>query len=791
MIKNYFKIAWRNLLQHKGLSFINIFGLAIGMAFFIIVGLWIKYETSFDDFQVNKDRIALVKKHALFNSEKSTWTATPLPLHDELEKNYPEVEYAARMDWGGGHSLIVGDKKLNKEGTYVDPAFLKMFTFPLVRGSIDKALSDPNSIVLTQSLATTLFGRENPVGKIIRLDNQHDVMVSAIVKDVPENSSVKFDFLAPYEFLVQNVEFIKGAKTQWGNNFLLNLVQLKPGASMEAFSKKIATLLTEKDKENKNQFLFLHPLGKWHLYDEYKDWVNVGGKINYVRLFGIIGVFVLLIACINFMNLSTARSEKRAREVGIRKSIGSTRIQLIIQFLFESMFTAFLAFLLALVLIQLVLPLFKSIDFENIEFNFTDISLLGSVLAICLITGLVAGSYPAFYLSSFVPVKVLKGTAKQGKGSVTFRKVLVVSQFAISVGLIICTVIVYQQIQHAKSRSLGYNPDNLITVGTTSDLVKNYDVLKQDLENTGYIEAVAKASSSMTNVSNQWSDFSWEGKDPTSDIALDVIMTEWDYEKAAGLKFKEGRPFSREFKTDSNTVILNEAAVKTMGFKDPIGKTLKLRDKSLTIIGVTEDVVVLSPFKPVGPAAIIQLYIKDNTSNILLRVKPNADLRKSLAAIKPIFQKYNPSVPFEYKFADEEFGKKFEIENQTATLSAIFAGLAIFISCLGLFGLAAFMAERRTKEIGIRKVLGATVAGLWMLLSTEFVLLVLLGCLIASPIAFLLTHNWLEKYDYRINIGWQVFVIAGIAAILIALITVSFQAIKAALANPVKSLRTE
>jgi ABC-type antimicrobial peptide transport system permease subunit len=562
MIKNYFKIAWRNLLQNKSLSFINIFGLAIGMAFSIIIALWIKYETSFDDFQVNKDRIALVRKHTLFNNEKSTWTATPLPLHDELEKSYPEVERAARMDWGGGHSLIVGDKKLNKEGRYVDPAFLKMFSFPLSKGNIDMALNDPNSIVLTQSLATALFGTDNPIGKMIRLDNQHNVMVSAIVKDVPKNSSITFEFLAPYEFLVQNVDFIKGAKSQWGNNFLLNLVQLKPGVSTEAFSKKIGPLLTVKDKENKNQTLFLDPLSKWHLYDQYKDWVNVGGKIDYIRLFAIIGIFVLLIACINFMNLATAKSEQRAKEVGIRKSIGSSRVQLIIQFLCESMFTAFLAFLVALGIIQLVLPLLKDIGFENVSFNFADVSLLGSVLAICLITGLIAGSYPAFYLSSFVPVKVLKGTIKQGKGSVSFRKILVVSQFAVSVALIISTVIVYQQIQHAKSRSLGYNPNNLILVGSSKDISKNYEVIKQDLLNTGYLEAVSKSSSSLTNISNQWSDFSWEGKDPTADIALDVVMTEWDYEKATGLKFKEGRPFSREFKTDSNAVILNEAAIK-------------------------------------------------------------------------------------------------------------------------------------------------------------------------------------------------------------------------------------
>jgi ABC-type antimicrobial peptide transport system permease subunit len=791
MLKNYIKIAWRNLVKNKTYSFINIVGLAAGMAVAILIGIWIRFETSFDDFQVNKDRIAIIKKHTLFNNEKSTYTATPLPLHDELINNYPEIEWASRMDWGGDHSLVVGDKKLNKKGTYVDEAFLKMFSFPLIKGNIEQALRDPNSIVLTESLAKTLFGSNDAIGKIVKLDNQYSVQVSAVAKDVPKNSSITFDFLAPYSFLVQNVEFVKNAKTQWGNNFMLNVIQLKQGVSMEAFSKKLGSLLAVKDEENKNQFLFLHPMSKWHLYDDFDNWVNVGGKIEYVRLFGIIGVFVLLIACINFMNLATARSERRAREVGIRKAIGSRRKQLIVQFLFESMLTAFFAFLLALVFIQLSIPFLKNINFENISFSFTDLSLLSSVLAVCIITGLIAGSYPALYLSSFVPVKVLKGAVQQGKGTLTFRKVLVVSQFAISIGLIISTVIVYQQIQHAKSRSLGYDPDNLILVSSSSDLSKNYEVLKQDLLNTGYFKAISKSSSSMTNISNQWGDFSWEGKDPTADISIDVIMTSWDFEKAAGLRFKKGRPFSREFKTDSTAVILNEAAVKLIGFKEPVGKTIKLGDKVLTIIGVTENVVIQDPFKPVSPGAIIQLYNKENTSNILLRLQNNAGLEKAIAAMKPVFEKYNPSLPFEYKFADEEFGKKFEIENQVAKLSGIFAGLTIFISCLGLFGLAAFMAERRTKEIGIRKVLGATVGNLWMLLSREFVVLVLIACAIASPVAFTLMNHWLEKYDYRIDIGLWIFAVAATAAILIAVLTVSFQAIKAAIANPVKSLRTE
>jgi len=789
MIKNYFKIAWRNLWKNKGLSFINISGLAIGMAFAVLIGLWIRYETSFDSFHKNGDRIAVVQKHTLFNDNKGTQEATPLPLYDELKSKYPEVKRATRMDFGDQHSLVVANNKFRKQGRYVDPDFLEMFSFPLIKGNRKTALNDPNSIIVTESLATALFGKADPMGKIIKLDNKYDVQVTAVAKDVAKNSTIQFDYLAPYEFAVQSFEFIRNSKTNWGMNFLMNIVELKEGVSMDAFSGKIGPLNVQKDNTAKNITLFLHPLSKWHLYNDYKNWVNVGGKIEYVRLFGIIGIFVLLIACINFMNLSTARSEKRSREVGIRKAVGSRRMQLIVQFISESMVTTFLAFLLSLGIIQLVLPYLKNFGFENIQFDFSNALLLVLVFLVAIVTGLIAGSYPAFYLSSFLPVRVLKGIFEQGKGAVVFRKVLVVSQFAISIGLIISTIIVFQQINHAKNRSLGYDPDNLISINGSDDLAKNYAVIKQDLLNSGYFESVAKASQPMTRIYNRWSDFSWEGKDPNSDIALDAIMTEWDFEKAAGLKFKLGRPFSIDYKTDSNAVILNEEALKVIGYKDPIGKTMKSGERVITIVGIVENVLIDDPYKPVYPLAI--LFNANVANNIFLRLKSTADLKETLVAIQPIFDKYNPTFPFEYSFVDEEFGKKFTTENQVGRLAGIFAGLAIFISCLGLFGLAIFMAERRTKEIGIRKVLGASIINLWALLSKEFVLLVMLGCLIASPLAFLLTKNWLQKYEYRIDISWWVFIIAGLLALVIALLTVSTQAIKAAVANPVKSLRTE
>jgi ABC-type antimicrobial peptide transport system permease subunit len=627
---------------------------------------------------------------------------------------------------------------------------------------------------------------------MVRYDNEHDMQVTAVVQDVPKNSTITFDYLVPFSFIFEVYPFWKSNSISWEYDFMMTMVELKEGVTMEAFSKKIGPLNTLRNPKAQNQTLLLHPLKKWHLRNDYKNWVNTGGKIEYVQLFAVTGIFVLLIACFNFMNLATARSQKRAREVGVRKALGSQRLQLIMQFLTESIFIAFLAFLLSLLLVQLLQLLLKNIGFDNIYFDLTNISLIASALLVTAITGLVAGSYPALYLSSFAPVKVLKGAFRQGKGTVNFRKVLVVSQFVISICLIIGTTIVLRQINHAKNRSIGYDKNNLVSIYTSGDLGENFNALKQDLLNSGYIESVAKASQPMTEIYGTESNFSWEGKDPNNSVALNVILTEWDFEKTVGLKFKQGRPFSRSYKTDSEAVLLNEAALKIIGYKDPLGKTIKIGDKVRTIVGIVEDVIVADPFKRPLPSAILfHSGLTDNVANIFLRLKPTSNVSKSMAAVDGIINKYNPTLPSEYSFVDEEFEKKFTTENQVVKLAGIFAGFAIFISCLGLIGLAAFMAERRTKEIGIRKVLGASVVSLWILLSKEFIWLVFLACLIASPLSLWLMNDWLQNYEYRINIGWAVFAIASFLAIGIALFTVSTQVFKSALINPLKSLRRE
>ncbi len=789
MFKNYFKIAVRNLWKNKGYSLINISGLAIGMAVATLIGLWVQYERSYDSFHANEKNIGIIMKKTFFNNEKGTQTGVMLPLYDELKANYPEVEHITRLDWGDNHSLVTGEKKISKQGHFADPDFLKMFSFPLVKGNADKVLKDPYSIVLNESLANTLFGKTDPIGKVIKIDNQYDVKVTGVLKDVPKNSSLQFDFLMPYELNILTSDFVRNAKTQWQNNFLQNIVELNDGVSMDGFSKKIARIVQQKANDKKEGTLFVHPMEKWHLYSDFKDWVNVGGLIQYVRLFSVIGLLVLIIACINFMNLSTARSEKRAKEVGIRKAIGSQRKHLIAQFLGESLFTAFIAFILSLIIVKLCLPLLNDVGFNNVTLNFSNVLLLVILFAGCIITGLLAGSYPALYLSGFTPVKVLKGTFQPGKSANLPRKILVVTQFSFSVALIIGTLVIFQQVQYAKNRPLGYNPNNLLSFSLSSDLSKNYDAMKQDLLATGYVEAVTKSSSPMTGVYNQWDDFSWEGKDPNSHPLFAAIMVDYDYDKVSQIKLKEGRFFSKQFSTDSNTVILNESAVKLMGFKNPVGKTIKFGNQSVTIISVVQNVIMQDPFKSVMPAVMLlrPYFVYQG----LLRFRQGAEIRKALAAITPVMEKYNPAYPFEYHFTDEEFNKKFEAENQVGKLSGIFAALAIFISCLGLFGLASFMAERRIKEIGVRKVLGASVSQLWLLLSKEFVLLVIISCVIASPLALYFLQSWLKKYEYHINISPLIFINAAVVAIVITLITVSFQAIKAAVANPVKSLRTE
>lgn len=794
MIKNYLKIAFRNLWRSKGYSAINIGGLAVGMAVAILIGLWVHDELSFDKYHKNYDRIAQVMQHANFNGKVETQVSMPAVMGSELRSKYgSNFKYVVQSSWTGSHLLTVGDKNISKTGNYFEPEAAEMLTLKMLKGS-RAGLKDPYSIMLSASAAESVFGKEDPINKVIKFDRTHDVKVTGVFEDLPDNTSFsQIQIMMPWElWLIQN-PWAKQITEPWGSNFSQTFVQIADNADMTKVSAAIknAKLDNVTGEEKKYQWVvFLQPMSKWNLNNQFKNGVNTGGNIQYVWMFGIIGIFVLLLACINFMNLATARSEKRAKEVGIRKTLGSLRWQLVKQFFAESYVVVLLSFVLSLLLVALLLPLFNDVAGKKIAIAWASPEFWLFSLVFILITGLLSGSYPALYLSSFQPLKVLKGTFRVGRFASVPRKVLVVMQFTVSIMLIIGTVIVYQQIQHAKNRPIGYTRNGLINLGMEKEIQDHFETIRTELKNSGAIEEMAASNSPLTQVWNTNGGFEWEGKDPNLATDFPNNSVTFEFGKTVNWKIKKGRDFSRQFATDSSAFIINESAARFLGFKDPVGEVLKWNNKPYTIIGIVNDIMQESPFYPVRPT-LYHLGKYEDLYNLILKLDPQKNVKQSLTGIEQVFKKYTPGVPFDYDFVDEEFGNKFRAEVRVGKLASYFAILAIFISCLGLFGMASFVAEQRTKEIGIRKVLGASVVNLWRLLSSEFFVLVLLSCIIAAPIAWYYLDNWLTNYDYRIEISWQVFVLAALAALVITLLTVSFQAIKAAIANPVNSLRTE
>jgi len=794
MIKNYFKIAWRNLVKSKGYSAINIGGLAVGMAVAMMIGLWVYDELSFNKYHRNYDRIAQVMQHANFNGNIETQVANPPLMGPEIRAKFgSDFKYVVQASWTAGHLLTVGDKNFTKVGIFFEPDAPEMLTLKMRKGT-RAGLKDPYSILLSASTAESIFGKDDPVNKTIKLDRQFDVKVTGVYEDLPDNTSFReIKIMMPWELWVIQNPWSKQMDEPWGSNFSQTFAQIADNAEMETVSAKIKNVKlnnVSKEEAKYEWVVFLQPMSKWNLYNEFKNGKNIGGNIQYVRIFGMIGIFVLLLACINFMNLTTARSEKRAKEVGIRKTVGSMRWQLIRQFFAESYMIVLLAFALSLILVVLLLPLFNEVAGKKIEISWGNPLFWFSSLAFIFITGLLSGSYPAFYLSSFQPLKVLKGTFRVGRFASIPRKVLVVIQFGVSVALIIITIIIYQQIQYAKDRPIGYTRHGLINMGMQKEIRDHYEAIRTELKKSGAIEEMAASNSPLTQVWNSNGGFDWEGKDPNLAVDFPNNKVSYEFGKTVNWKIKAGRDFSRDFATDSSAFIINESAAKFLGFNDPVGKVLKWNDEPYTIIGIVNDIMQESPFYPVRPTLY---HIDDYESmyNLIFRLNPAQNVKQSIASIERVWKKFTPGVPFDYKFIDEEFGNKFRAEERIGKLSSYFAVLAIFISCLGLFGLASFVAEQRTKEIGVRKVLGASVINLWRMLSIEFVVLVLISCVLATPVAWKWLHGWLANYDYRININWQVFVLAAFVALIITLLTVSFQAIKAALSNPIKSLRTE
>jgi ABC-type antimicrobial peptide transport system permease subunit len=796
MFQQFIKLSFRNLWRSKSTSFINIAGLSVGMCVALLIGLWLWDELSYDRFHEKHGQLyQVLLNDKMGDGSINTIAALPLPLIDALRKDFPEVRRAIEQDWGWQHGLMVGNKRFFKYGLQVHGDFLKMFSFPLLAGDVSTALNESHSIVLTEKMAELLFGDDDPMGQTVRIDNREDLVVTGVMKDPPLNSSFEFDYLLPFSYFEFSAPWVKDSRSNWENYAFQGYVELQPGTTLEQVLPKVKNLVKNNlPPEKGTAEVMFHPLDKWRLYDDFENGQASSGFIKYVKLFGIIGTFVLFIACINFMNLSTARSERRAREVGIRKVVGSQRGQLVGQFLAESVLVSFLSFGTCILAAALLMPWFNNLTNKELSIPFQQPVFWAISLGFVLLTGLLAGSYPALFLSGFSPLTVLKGAGASfkhigGSGGSLPRKVLVVAQFALSIGLIISTLVVFQQIQHTKQRPTGYDPNRLMMVNTSPDLSRNFDALKNDLLGSGQVSSVTRSGSPITAVFQHFPDVEWPGQQPGDKVTFSNIAIGDDYFKTTGIQLKAGRAFRPNSLADSSAIIFNEAAVKRMGLTDPIGQVVKVFGGARTIVGITEDVVMTSPFEPVAPT-MYQLSHNWGES-IMFRLNPSSNTHEAIAAIGNIFQKHNPAYPFEYQFADEQYAKKFGREELIGKLAGVFGGLAIFISCLGLFGLATYMAERRMKEVGIRKVLGASSASLWAMLSKDFVVLVMVSCLIAAPVAAYFLNVWLAGYEYRTDLNWWVFALAGAAAVAVTLLTVSFQSVKAALANPVKSLRSE
>ena len=783
------------MVRNKLHAFINVTGLSVGMAITIVIALWIIDELTYEKHFHNYSRIGRVLQNVTNNGEVQTWWSLPWPLADELRKNYGADFSSVVLTSGSNtHLLSTDEKRLHKNGLFAEPEFSKIFSLKMLAGSAD-ALKDQSSILLSSSTAKAFFGDADPIGAVFTIDRDEKmtVKVGGVYADIPSNSELaNLQFVASWDLLYNATQWIRTMGDPWRPNAFDIYVQLSENATFEGASTRIRDAKLKKVNEalaKKKPELFIHPMSKWHLYSQFNNGIQNGGRIQYVWLFSIIGAFVLLMACINFMNLSTARSEKRSKEVGIRKTIGSLRTQLINQFFTESILIAFCSFALALVLVILVLPSFNTIAEKTVSMQWSNPTWWGIAIAFCILIGILAGSYPALYLSSIQSVRAIKGAYKAGGSSVLFRKVLVTVQFAVSVVLIIGTTIVFRQIQHAKNRPIGYDVNGLVAVPMVNELHTHFDAVKNDLETSGAIISMAESAAQTTGQASSTSQLDWNGKDPDLSVDFATMGGSFGYGTTVGWEIIAGRDFSRDHRSDSTALILNEAAVNYMGLKNPVGETIRWSGQSYVVIGVIKDIITRSPYEPVTPTLYYLSTWRDNF--LILRINPAMSATEALTKIESTYKKYSGDVPFSYEFMDISYAKKFGNEERIATLSTSFTTLAIFISCLGIFGLSSFTAEQRIKEIGIRKVMGASAFQLWRLISTDFLVLVLLSSVIAIPIAYFAASSWLEHYTYRAGISWWIFIAATVGTLVITIITVSWHTLVAAATNPVKTLRAE
>ncbi len=796
MFKNYFKTAWRILVNNKIYSILNILGLATGMAVAMLISLWIWDEVSYNSYHANHKQIAqIVSTFTDQDNKMETALDACAPIGDELRNKYgSDFKNVSMASYNTSHVIAVGNQKIMASGMWVEPNFPSMFSLRILTGNIN-ALNDPSSVLISSSLAKILFGNENAMNKVIRLENEDSYNVAGVYDDFPNNSTFHEArvLLSWKKFVIEKWPRFSHAATNWNFAAFQSFVQVADHIDMLQESEKIKNIVMahKNAATDEKEQASLYPMDKWRLYSEFKNGIPTTGRIQYVWLFSLIGVFVLLLACINFMNLSTARSAKRAKEVGIRKTMGSLRSQLINQFLSESVLVAFASFICSLMIIVLLLPLFNKLSEKNIGLPTFSLLFWTIAIAFTILTGIISGSYPALYLSQFKPVKVLKGTFHTGRLASLPRKVLVVVQFTFSIALMIGTIIVFKQIQFAKNRAVNYKKEGLLAITfTNSGIGRPFDAIREDLLATGAVSNMATSSTPVTEVWHTLTGFNWQGKAPNALPVFGTLYVSLDYGRTINWKIKEGRDFSRDFSTDSLSVILNEAAVNLIGMKKNIvGQSIQFNDKNYMVIGVVKNMIMESPYKAIRPSVFFCSHASINV--VLVGIKPGHPVKDALSKIEAVFKKYDPGAPLSYTFVDEDYARKFDDEKRVEDLATFFTILAIFISCLGLFGLASFVAEQRTKEIGVRKILGASVYDVWNMLSKEFTLLVFIASFIAIPLAWYFLNKWLQQYDYRTGISFWVFIFSGLGALIITLITISFQAIKAAIANPVKSLRTE
>ena len=806
MIKNHLRHFWKN----KTSSFLNILGFGIGIACASLIFLWVEDELQFDGNNLKKDRIFLVKMNAKMDAGIFTHSSTPGPLAPALQSTVPGIATTCRTSEGlESRKFNIGDKAMYASGKWVEPTLFDMFTLPFVAGNAKSAFSQVNSMVITESTARKFFGDErNAIGKTVRVDDQQDYLISGVLKDLPSNSTLRFEWLAPFRIYLQKNDWLQA----WENFGLTTYIELRPGTDPAAINKQLLDphydfTKQKKEQETSTDHVFLFGMNHWRLYDQFDNGRETGsGRIAYVKLFSVIAWIILFIACINFMNLATARSEKRSREVGVRKVLGAGKKSLVGQFLAEALFMSLLAMLAAMVMMTLTLPAFNLLVQKNLSLGLDNPVHWAALILLTLVCGLIAGSYPSFYLSSFNPVFVLKGMKAKTGSAALIRKSLVVLQFTVSITLIIATIVIYQQIQHVKDRNLGFNKDRLVQMQLNGSMRKNFAAIRQDFIQSGIVENAALADHETLTSGDNTSGINWPGKDPNSKIVISQRLVSPEYISTMGMKLMEGRDFEVTDEVrmndqgrfaDSNQVfhvIITASMAKLLGKGSAIGKTMDYKnsfaDMHMVVDGVTQDYVFGNMYSAVSEPVIFYC-IPAATSLLYARIRPNTPTGKALASMEAILKKENPGYPFEYQFVDDRFNDMVSGEMLIGRLSAVFTALAIAISCLGLFGLAAFTAERRIKEIGIRKVLGASVFRISGTLSSEFLQLVILSCLISFPLAWWAMHNWLQNYAYHIAISWWIFFSAGFLAILIALITVSFQAVKAAIANPIKALRTD